>query len=929
MIATLKSLFLPTVKTFDPPPVDPDRALKPASAALGKPLTKAAEKKFRELPPSFADFLRFSDWDADTGAFILSDGRSIGYLWELTPLATEGRDPETLVEMHGAFTKAVRNALMEDTQSPWISQFFVQDEASLYPFWTQLNDAIPDAFKGTPLAKHWLGAVDAHLQDIAKPGGAFAIDGKPWRGKERRVFVTLYRNALRTEKLKDSLLRGKEARGVFISGFEENGVKLRACRGRDLVEWMQPFLNPSPSITDGDPYALMRLSPFPDEIHRKVPLEWDLAEYTLRSAPEHVSDGIWKCHETLYTTLTVRMWEGSLAFGLLTGEDKSAGTLMDKLPEGTRIAITVIGEPQFQIERHLASLGKVSVGDGAHVENTRQDIFDARNKMSRGEKLYRVSVVFYLSGKTKDELFAKANRCGALLSTHNLPVYEERYDLFRGTAFIDNLPFGFSFERDMAGPRRSTLQEDSEIAKLLPTSGRSRGTGTPMLAYFNRGAEPLTFDPLKNRIRNAHMTVFGPTGSGKSAALTYAMLQLMTVHKPYLWIIDPKWPAPSFGLLVTYFKAQGLSVNHVRLTNDSDVALNPFDQAMQLLDPTVARTEMDDADVEGGRDLLGEMISLAIQMITGGEPEEAKRMRRADRTAIAEAIFSAAQTVKTRTSEGSTGVVLTEDVAAALALAGENDAIDDKSRSRLHEMSSALMFFTQSTAGRIFNRPGKPWPTVDVTLVEFAQLGGEGYSDQLAVAFMSLLQAIQLHITRQQNGHRNTVVVVDEVHSLASNPMMGAYIAKIIKTWRSAGAWYWQATQSIDDFKGSMSSLLTQLEWMLCLSMPKDDVTKLRALKNLTNEQGAMVESATKSPGLFSEGVVLHESCTALFRAVFPPLALALAQTEQHERAARKDIQIATGCDELASVYEVARRIGEKRANHANAAPAKSWSDRK
>jgi len=925
MIAVLKLLFAPTLKTYDAPPVERDRSLKPGADLLGKPLTTADEKKMRELPPSFADFLRFSDWDADTGAFILSDGRSIGYMWELTPVATEGRDHDTLVQMHSAQTKAVRTALTEDTRSPWITQFFVQDEASLYPFWTQLNENIPPALRDTQLAKHWLGEVDAHLQDVAKPGGAFEVDGKPWRGKERRVFVTLYRNATRSEKLADNLKRGTEVRGMFTSAFESNGVKLRACRGRDLVEWMQPFLNPTPSITDGDPYALLRLSHFPDEINRKVPLDWDLAEYTLRSAPRQVTDGVWQFHETFYTTLTVQMWSGTLAFGLLTGEDKNAGTLMDQLPEGTRIAIAVIGEPQFQIENHLAALIRVAVGDGKHVFNTHREVDEARQKMADGEKYYRVSVVFYLSAKTTEELSSKANRCGALLTKQSLPVFEERYDLFRGTAFVDNMPFGFSYERDMAGPRRATLQEDGEIAKLLPTSGRSRGTGTPMLAYFNRGAEPLTFDPLKNRIRNAHMTVFGPTGSGKSAALTYAMLQLMTVHKPYLWIIDPKWPAPSFGLLITYFRAQGLSVNHVQLTNDSDVALNPFDQAMQLLDPTVARTELDEADVEGGRDLLGEMISLAIQMITGGEEEEVKNMRRADRTAIATAIMTAAQAVKARGGE----VVLTEDVAAALAFASENETVDEKSRARCYEMGSALLFFTQGTAGRIFNRPGKPWPTVDVTLVEFATLGTEGYSDQLAVAFMSLLQAIQLHITRQQYGHRNTVVVVDEVHSLASNHKMGAYIAKIIKTWRSAGAWYWQATQSIDDFKGSMSSLLTQLEWMLLLSMPKDDITKLRTLKNMTDEQAAMVGSATKAPGLFTEGVVLHETCTALFRAVFPPLALALAQTEQNERAARRDIQIATGCDELASVYEVARRIGAKRASHANAAPAKTWSDRK
>ena len=76
-----------------------------------------------------------------------------------------------------------------------------------------------------------------------------------------------------------------------------------------------------------------------------------------------------------------------------------------------------------------------------------------------------------------------------------------------------------------------------------------------------------------------------------------------------------------------------------------------------------------------------------------------------------------------------------------------------------------------------------------------------------------------------------------------------------------------------------------------------------------------MAMSASKEPGKYSEGVVIHERFTALFRSIMPPHALALAQTEQHERAARKRFQVDTGCTELEAVFEVSRKIKESRSS--------------
>ena len=71
--------------------------------------------------------------------------------------------------------------------------------------------------------------------------------------------------------------------------------------------------------------------------------------------------------------------------------------------------------------------------------------------------------------------------------------------------------------------------------------------------------------------------------------------------------------------------------------------------------------------------------------------------------------------------------------------------------------------------------------------------------------------------------------------------------------------------------------------------------------------------SARKEPGKYVEGVVLADNLEALFRNVPPPLSLALAMTEKHEKAERAEIMRERGCTEIEAVHVVAKRIAVER----------------
>ena len=78
--------------------------------------------------------------------------------------------------------------------------------------------------------------------------------------------------------------------------------------------------------------------------------------------------------------------------------------------------------------------------------------------------------------------------------------------------------------------------------------------------------------------------------------------------------------------------------------------------------------------------------------------------------------------------------------------------------------------------------------------------------------------------------------------------------------------------------------MLNMIEWWICLSMPPDEVEKIARFRELNAAQKALMLSARKEAGKFSEGVILSKAMEVLFRAVPPSLYLALARPSPRRR---------------------------------------------
>lgn len=925
----------PTDPTELAQPVEP-RILfgaEPRGVPAGWQAVTAAEvRALHERPDAFLDLLPWIDYLPDEGTILLEDGHSRGVLFDLQPLSAEAMSADWFVDMHARVEAALVNAVPE-VDPPWILQFYLQDDPHAPRRLPEQLRAYAGAMTPdktvSPLTEAYCAMIGRHLQQMCRPQGLFQDDqvtGMRWRGNARMLRACLYR---RTQEDRGAT-EIREVAARFAAALEAIGIGTRRCDGHDLYDWLLPWFTPHPTWADGDPHQVLTrfdrpsFEPAPGGRPRapfSLPYGRDLARRLVSSPPySHFPTRTWWFDAWPHMAIGIDRIDREPQPGLLSAERRQGEftyAVFDRMPEGSVLAVTIEVRPQDDVKLHLQKLLSGSRAGSPEAERTHEDAAAALRLLTQNHGLFPAALTCYVRGEHLAQVQARRLQVEALLAAHGLRPIPVESDLLGLDTYVRHLPMAFAPEHDRRA-RRARMQFSYDLAALLPVYGRARGTGHGIPVY-NRGGELLQFDPLNkaDREKNGHMLLLGPTGSGKSAQLLYLVMSALALHWPRVTLIEA---GNSFGLLVSWLARAGYRTHSVRIQPSSPISICPFLQAHLLLTrrgrltPTLEdgldeSVELDADSDDENRDLLGEMELAALIMITGGEEAEAARMSRADRFRLREAILLGAG----HSRGAGRSYTLTSDIVGALREIAGRASLTDAQRQRTSEMADALALFTQGVEGEFFDRPGEAWPEVDVLHIDLGLYAREGHGDKLVVTMVGLFNRINDIAERHQNSGRQGLVVVDEAHLLTTNPLLAPYLAKISKMWRKLGYWLWLATQNLQDFPDSARKLLNMVEWWLLLVMPKEEVGELRRFRNLSAEQEGLLLSARKDQGKYIEGVVLADRVQALFRSVLPPTVLALAQTEQHEKAERARLMREHGVDELAAVELVAAAIEQGR----------------
>lgn len=904
----------------------------PGASTGQRPATVAEEQALYDVAPSFVELLPWVEYLPASQSMLLEDGVSVAAFFELTPVGTEGREPAWLMQVRDAVENALQDAFDELDDHPWVVQFYAQDETAWDTYLHNLDAYVQPRAREAAFTRFYLRFFAHHLRAIAKPGGLFqdtTVTQLPWRGQSRRVRMVVYRR-----DADGSIRRGLSPEHALTSvcdrltgGLANAGVKARRVSAADIHAWLLRWFNPNPTLpgdTAEDRERFYQLAAYPDESdddELELASGTDFAQRLFFTPPRSdVQNGVWQFDGMPHRVIVLDRLRTPPATGHLTGETRKSGdainALFDQMPEDTLMAMTLVVTPQDTLEAHLNYLSKKSVGETLASEQTRQDVQHARTLIGSAHKLYRGAVAFYLRGRDRTELDARTLQLTNVMLSAGLQPVREDDEVAPLNSYLRWLPCNY----DPAKDRRqwyTQLMFAQHLANLAPVWGRSQGTGHPGITLFHRGGGTITFDPLNrlDRQMNAHLFLFGPTGSGKSATLNNLLVQITAIYRPRLFIVEA---GNSFGLLGDFAQRLGLSVHRVRLSPGSGVSLAPFADAHRLVD-TPSDVQTLDADAldepatgapEGDeqRDVLGELEITARLMITGGEDKEEARMTRADRSLIRQCILDAAHRCAREQRS-----VLTRDVRDALRERSRDALLPEVRRARLLEMADAMDMFCQGVDGEMFDRPGTPWPEADITIVDLATFAREGYNAQLSIAYISLINTVNNLAERDQFLGRPIINVTDEGHIITKNPLLAPYVVKITKMWRKLGAWFWLATQNLDDLPKAAEPMLNMIEWWICLSMPPDEVEKIARFRELSPAQKALMLSARKEAGKYTEGVILSRSMELLFRVVPPSLYLALAMTEPEEKNERYQLMQQYGISELEAAMRVAERIDRAR----------------
>ncbi len=863
----------------------------------GAPLTRGAiktplvshEQGERLFAPSFVDLLPVKHCMGD-GIFYFRDG-GLGCLFQLEPINLEATTDEYKAQILEDIAFALQSTVPYEYDNFWLSQMFIVKEQSADEVMQKLTK---HCVKHNQFSEFYLQTMSSHITSLSNVEGAFVDKntGEPWSLSQLSIYFCVWQEKppVKEEHLSKEFDDLKDLIVIIKHTFSQANIKLNSLGDQGYINLLSQFINnKAPSH------------------HPNILEDEDLSEVAIKHVGISVGNGCFHFSKNgnskygIYMPVDKIHNLDRIRVGHLSAEQSNKLSLFDKLPVGSIWAQTTIHISPDRADKYLEKIGKQSMGNDEHSKNNGDRAEEARKKASDGDLVCRFAGGIYLFGKNQNKLLKDAKKVKSIFAAQGLSVLELKENPLAQDDFIRSMPmcFNYKFDRSFFA-KRSSLQHLSIIAALSPFYGRSKGTGTPGVVKFNRGGEPLMFDPIQDKYQNAFGLLFGPSGTGKSAWLIEFLFSMMAIYNPkHVFVIEK---GDSFGLFVDHCKQQGLSTNKVVIKASSgDVHLPPFANATRLIT---------DQNIDKERDLLGELLIVAQLMITGGEEREIAKFERGDWDTVGDAIKLAAQ----NTIDDNREVTLTEDVVQALTELSKQDDLLDNEKERIRKMAKAMRVYISSDFNkRIFNTEGRLFPEVAITQLDVGLFATDGYESQLVVAFVSLMNDVNRLGESNQFGGHPIFVIIDEAHIFTKHPLIVSWILKMVKMWRKWGVWVWFATPSLKDYTDTAKSMFETIEWIVCLQVKKSEAKALSNLIDLSKEQNELMMSMKGSDGQYKEGVVFSQAINTLFRSVSMPLALALAMTEQKEKATRQKIMQNNNCSELEAAYLIAEQILESR----------------
>lgn len=890
-----------------------------------KPIRKSdiASLYDRDIP-SFVDLLPYAGYDKETKTFILEDFFSRAKVYTIEPIATEGRDTDSLIRYRDKLTEFLEQPFHEYARSEgqWIIQQFSYDDPNIDRLAGEMLEYAQPHARDTKFTQHYIDIQKKHLQGIASNKDGIFVDSvvtkSPFIGCYRKSKIVVYRRCTQSEANDTEFCPAEEINDIMQTAtqiLESGGFRIVEDTPKDFFSWLLAFFNPNPELGRSDFHRIYD-EMLAREADGDLPIGNALTDSLVMGFPRSDNkNNCWWFDDLPTRFMRIGGLRSVPRIGQLTGEviegeagsgSESVSCGLDRLPVGSILASTTIICPQTEFDMIIQRQSDKSYGGSTSATRKGEDLKDLGTAIGRGNLIARNFSGLYIRGTNLKDLKAKCVSAATTLHNCGLKPLPDKYDPFNLKAFVISLPMAFNPTFDAKNIYQKPIW-CQHVANMSFAYGRDLGTHHPCFVFFNRGGSPLCIDPFNknDRENNTFGLVLGAPGSGKSATSCYLASSIMAMYRPKMFIFDP---GNSFGLLGDYFSRYDLKVEKMAYGANNLTPLCLFADASKLVgidkneitevddfvqeldaidnsaDELLEHDEDDDEVIE--RDILGELEIIALMMITGGEVREYESYRRADRQMLRQSIVDAAEICAKKNV-----MVRPEHIRDVLddISNGKHGNYLDERKKKAADMAGGLSYWCQPNTfeSNVFNSEGDGIPDADVCIIDLATFCREGYEAHMAIALMGILQYINNIAERDQYLARMITLLIDEAHLVTINPLLAPFLIKMVKMFRKLGVSPWLITQNIGDFPKESEKLLSMIEWYIVMLASETEIDRIADFKRLSNEKKIMMMSCRKEDRKYTEGVILSNKSVSLFRAIPPSVILTLAMTDKEEKAER------------------------------------------
>lgn len=389
---------------------------------------------------------------------------------------------------------------------------------------------------------------------------------------------------------------------------------------------------------------------------------------------------------------------------------------------------------------------------------------------------------------------------------------------------------------------RTKRLKTNNLVDFLPVYGPSRGDDLPVVLLNTRLGGLYSFNPNDPKLTNYNMLVTGSSGSGKSFANNFLMLQQIA-RGTRVYIIDV---GGSYEKMTKVLGGQYFEINL-----SENYGLNPF----TVVDPSLPPS---------GERLKG-MLAIVEQMIV----DEGEKLSRLERVQLEEAllhIFTEARSEKIPRSP------LISDLAKFCTNSDSED---------LKKIGKLLFPWVGNTPfGKLLDRQGAI--KTDSPVVAFDLKGLSQYPDLQAVMILILTNFILDQVESDRTVPKR--VLLDEAWQFLKSPAAANFMEYAARTFRKTGSGISFITQGVEEIisSGIGPAILNNTAAKLVM-LQKGDTKILKDTLKLNATELRLVQSLEQRKGLYSEGFFIAGETRLVIRIQPSPLEYWISTSDSRD----------------------------------------------